>query len=209
MLPIPDNLAYAIEETTWGKSVDTLDKENQTEEILNGHITCILRAWTTMRITDLALWNDFKDEFNGWTLDTFKVANKTVLKMLRPHLTTHGVSIRIGPGISFAKGLHDCLQEDTQHEWTEEDIQDHLKEHPDNFTSRWNPARDQSRTIQPNPLSVRATTADPPNPRASQTTMAKPPIEPSDPRWNEDRLSTFDKAYMDDHVQQQPGHGSM
>ncbi|KAF7168679.1 hypothetical protein CNMCM6106_003797 [Aspergillus hiratsukae] len=141
-----------------------------------------------MRITDLALWNDFKDEFNGWTLDTFKVANKTVLKMLRLHLTTHG--------------------EDTQHEWTEEDIQDHLKEQPDNFTSRWNPARDQSRTIQPNPLSVRATTADPPNPRASQTTMAKPPIEPSDPRWNEDRLSTFDKAYMDDHVQQQPGHGS-
>jgi hypothetical protein len=75
----------------------------------------------------------------------------------------HGVWFKIGPGISFAKELHGCLQEDTQHKWTGKDIGDHLKEHPDNFNPRWNPARDQSRTIQPSPLSVRATTANPPN----------------------------------------------
>ena len=204
MLPIPDNLAYAIEEKTWGKSVDTLDEKNHTEEILNGHITCTLRAWTTMRITDRALWNDFHDEFNGWTPDIFKVANKTALKMLRLHLTTHGVWIRISPGISFAKGLYDCLHEETQHEWTKEDIENHLKEHPDNFNSRWNPARDQSRTIRPS--IARATTADPPDPQTAQATAVKPPIGPVDPRWDEERPTTFDKAQMDDHMQQQSGY---
>jgi hypothetical protein len=44
-----------------------------------------------MRITDRALWKDFREEFNGWTLDTFKVANKTALKVLRLYLTTHRV----------------------------------------------------------------------------------------------------------------------
>ena len=107
-----------------------------------------MQAWNIMRITDRALWNDFHEEFNGWTLDTFKVANKTALKMLRLYLTTHGVWIRVRIGTSYAKGLYDCLQEVTQHEWTKEEIEDHLKEHPDNFNSRWNPARDRSPTVR-------------------------------------------------------------
>jgi hypothetical protein len=90
-MPIPDNLGYAIEEETWQKSIDTLDEKNQTEKILNGYITCTMQAWNTMRITDRALWKDFREEFNGWTLDTFKVANKTALKVLRLYLTTHRV----------------------------------------------------------------------------------------------------------------------
>ncbi|KAJ6114229.1 hypothetical protein N7486_000007 [Penicillium sp. IBT 16267x] len=188
MLPIPDNLAYAIEEKTWGKSIDTLDEKNQTEEILNGHITCTLRAWNTIRITDRALWNDFHEEFNGCTLDIFKVANKTALRMLRLHLTTHGVWIR-----------------DTQHEWTKEDIEDHLKEHPDNFNSRWNPARDQSWTIRPS--TTRATTVNPLNPQTAQNTAVKPPIEPVDPRWEEARSATLDTAHRDNHIQQQSNYG--
>jgi hypothetical protein len=207
MLPIPDNLAYPIEEKTWGKSIDTLDEKNQTEEILNWHIARTLRGWNAMRITDRALWNDFHDEFNGWTLDIFKVANKTALKMLRLHVTTHGVWIRVGPGISVAKGLYDCLQEDTRHEWTKEDIEDHLKEHPDNFNSRWNPARDQSRIIRPKSPAALATTMNPPNLQPAQTAAVKPPVEPIDRKWDEARPTTFDKAQMDDHIQQQSGYG--
>ncbi|KAJ5082065.1 hypothetical protein N7532_011108 [Penicillium argentinense] len=208
MLPIPDNLAYAIEEKTWGKSVDTLDEKNQTEEILNGHITCVLRTWNTMRITDRALWNDFHDEFNGWTLDIFKGANKNALKMLRHHLTTHGVWIRVGPGISFAKGLYDCLQEVTQHEWTKEDIEDHLKEHPDNFNSRWNPARDQAPTIRPSSLAARATSVNPPIPQTPRNDVVKPHIGQIDQMWEEARSTPLDTAHIDNHIQQQSSYSA-
>lgn len=206
MMPIPDNLGYAIEEKTWGKSVDTLDERNQTEGILNGHITCVLRTWNMMGITDRALWNDFREEFDGWTLEIFKVANRAALKMLRFHLTTHGVWIRGGIGISFAKGLYDCLQEVTQHEWTDEEIEDHLKNHPDNFNSRWNPARGQSPTIRPNAPATRATPVNPLNTQTSRTNVEKPHIERVDQGWEDVRSATFDTPYTDDHIQQQSNY---
>ncbi|KAJ5379608.1 hypothetical protein N7509_012727 [Penicillium cosmopolitanum] len=206
MLPIPDNLPYPIEEKTWGKSVDTLDEKNQTEGILNGHITCVLRAWNMMRITDRALWNDFREEFDGWTQDTLKVASKTALKMLRLHLTTNGVWIKIAIGVSYAKGLYDCLQEDTQHEWTKEDIEAHLKEHPDNFNSRWNPARGQSSTIHLNAPAARAISVNPPDLQTPQPSIAKPHVERTDHGWEEARSTTLDTAYTGSHIQQQPSH---
>ncbi|KAJ5743510.1 hypothetical protein N7533_010612 [Penicillium manginii] len=147
-----------------------------------------------MRITDRALWNDFREEFNGWTLGTFKVANRAALKMVRIHLTTHGVWIRVGPGISYAKGLYDCLQEITQQEWTKEDIEDHLKERADSFNSRRNPARDRSPTIQPNAPAARATSVDPSNPQTLRTDVAKPHVERIDQRKEEARFATLDTA---------------
>ncbi|KAJ5554994.1 hypothetical protein N7461_003464 [Penicillium sp. DV-2018c] len=93
--------------------------------------------------------DDFRDEFKGWTQDMFKVPSKWALKIIRLHLTTHGVWIRRDPGVSPAKGLYDCLQEDTQHEWSKEEIEAHLEIHPDDFNSGWNPARVQSRSNQP------------------------------------------------------------
>ncbi|KAJ6019518.1 hypothetical protein N7522_001585 [Penicillium canescens] len=140
------------------------------------------------------LWNDFREEFNGWTLDTFKMANRAALKMIRIHLTTHGVWIRVGPGISYAKGLYDCLQEVTQHEWTKEEIEDHLKEQAGNFNSRRNPARDQSPTIRPSAPAARATSVNPPNPRTLRTDVAKPHVGRIDKREDEARFATLDTA---------------
>ena len=206
-MQIPDNLGYTIEEKTWGKSVDTLDEKNQTEGILNGHITCVLRTWNMMGITDRALWNDFHEEFNGWTLDIFKVANRAALKMLRFHLTTHGVWIRAGVGISFAKGLYDCLQEVTQHEWTTEEIEEHLKEYPDNFNSRWNPTRDHAPTIRPSSLATRAASVNLPTPPTPQEDIVKPHIGQIDQRWEGARSTTLDPIHVDNHIQQRPSHG--
>jgi hypothetical protein len=39
----PDDLGYTIDETTWNKEVDLLKEENQTKEILNGHITRVMQ----------------------------------------------------------------------------------------------------------------------------------------------------------------------
>jgi hypothetical protein len=119
----PDDLGYTIDETTWNKEVDPLREENQTKEILNGHITWVMQQWTKQRFTDIALWEDFRDEFSEWTFDVLKLASRNALKTLRVYLTTHGVWIRKTAGTSFAKVLRDCIEEETRHEWTKEEIE--------------------------------------------------------------------------------------
>jgi hypothetical protein len=162
----PDNLGYPIDKETWRRTVNPLEEEYQTEGILNGYITRVMQGWDNQQINDIALWKDFRDEFDGWTLDIFKLASKGALKVLRIYLTTHGVWIKEASGISFAKVLHDCLGENTRHEWTKEEIDQHLDIHPGNFNSRWNPRNSQPRTLYQTPSTPwipQAIGAQPPN----------------------------------------------
>jgi hypothetical protein len=82
-----------------------------------------MQQWTKQRFTDIALWEDFRDEFSEWTFDVLKLASRNALKTLRVYLTTHGVWIRKTAGTSFAKVLRDCIEEETRHEWTKEEIE--------------------------------------------------------------------------------------
>jgi hypothetical protein len=59
-----------------------LKEENQTEEILNGYITQAMQYWTKQRFKDIALWEDFRDEFSEWTFDVLKLASRNALKAL-------------------------------------------------------------------------------------------------------------------------------
>jgi hypothetical protein len=45
-----------------------------------------------------------------------------------------------------------------------------------------------------------------PDPRITQATAVKPPIEPVDLIWDEDIPTTFDKAQMDNHIPQQSSY---
>jgi hypothetical protein len=141
-----DNLGYLIDETTWNKSIDPLKEENQKTEILNGYITQAMQFWTNQRFKDIALWEDFRDDFNEWTFDIFKIVSRGALKALRVYLTTHGVWIRKTSGTSFAKVLQDCLDEETRYERTKEEIEEHLELHSGDFNSRWNPTNGRPRT---------------------------------------------------------------
>jgi hypothetical protein len=132
----PPDLSYPIDEATWNKSIDPLKEENQKAEILNGYITHVMQFWINRRFKDIALWEDFRDEFSEWTIDVLKLASRNALKELRVYLTTHGVWIRKTTGTSFARVLQDCIDEETRYEWTKEEIEEHLKLHPGEFDSR-------------------------------------------------------------------------
>jgi hypothetical protein len=138
----PPDLSYPVDDATWNKTIDPLKKENQKEEILNGYITHVIQFWINHRFRDGALWEDFRDEFGQWTFDVLKLASRSALKAIRVYLITHGVWIRKTAGTSFAKVLQDCLDEETRHEWTREEIEDHLKLHLGDFDSQWNPIND-------------------------------------------------------------------
>jgi hypothetical protein len=191
----PDNLGYPIDETTWGKSIDPLEKENQTEEILNGYITRVIQQWSSQQTVDILLWQEFRDDFDKWTLDLFKTASRGALKALRSYLLTHGVWIRKTSGVSFAKVLHECLDEDTRHEWTKEEIEDHLKLYSNNFNSRWNPAGSQSRTayqMPSTPQMTQGTAVQPSNAAVNPQSTQDQPI--SQPRSTINPTTTFDQA---------------
>jgi hypothetical protein len=115
MLPLT-NLGYVIDVATWNKPVDLVKAENRQEEILNGYITREIHQWTNLQFNDIALWEDFRDDFAEWDLELFKIASRSALKALRTHLVTHGVWVKKATGLSFAKALYDCLKEETQHE---------------------------------------------------------------------------------------------
>jgi hypothetical protein len=85
------------------------------------------------------LWEDFRDEFSEWTFDVLKLVSRNALKTLWVYLTTYGVWIRKTVGTSFAKVLQDCIEEETRHKWTEEEIKEHLELYRGHFDSRWNP----------------------------------------------------------------------
>ncbi|KAJ5124499.1 uncharacterized protein N7515_008324 [Penicillium bovifimosum] len=137
---VPTDSPYAIDAEKFGKTIDTLKAENQTEVRLNGYITCVLRGWRMMGIQDIALWNDFRDEFNGWTPETFKVPNKTALKLLRMHLTTHGAAQVEVKTMRGDTGDHlnvppkwDRSQTPEVRDPIRENTEDHTKNNPDDF----------------------------------------------------------------------------
>jgi hypothetical protein len=59
----PPDLSYLIDEATENKSIDLLREENQKAEILNRYIIHTIQFWINRRFKDIALREDFRDEF--------------------------------------------------------------------------------------------------------------------------------------------------
>ncbi|KAI1006879.1 hypothetical protein K3495_g1347 [Podosphaera aphanis] len=139
MIP-PPVTTYSIDKEAWGTPFNPDDANQQKKPIVNGYITLMILKYDISKYTDSLLWKDFREDFEGWSLENFKIGNRTALKKLRDHLITHGVWIRAQAGsISYAKVLYECLENDEQHQWTEREINDHLLEYRGLFDSHWNP----------------------------------------------------------------------
>ncbi|RKF76465.1 hypothetical protein GcM1_227076 [Golovinomyces cichoracearum] len=121
MIQPPDKLSYKIDQSLWGNPFDPADKEQQKEEIINTYIT-----WAIEKI----LWKDFREDFEGRSLESFNKGNRGALKRLRSHLVTHGVQVRPQMGsVSYAKTLQERVDNDKPHKLTKDEILDHLEEH--------------------------------------------------------------------------------
>ncbi|RKF77456.1 integrase and RNaseH domain-containing protein [Golovinomyces cichoracearum] len=136
----PPTTTYSIDEGAWGKSFDPTQKDQCKEPIINGYITLMILKYEMSKYTDILLWKDFREDFERWSIDIFKISNRTALKKLRDHLVTHGVWIKAqAVSISYAKVLQECLDSDIRYDWTEQEINDHLIEYRGLFDSRSNP----------------------------------------------------------------------
>jgi len=130
MMQIPPDLKYEVDQKHWGKSFDPANPEHQTEEIVNGYITCMLACYRTIyrNRENEDLWQIFHEDFEGFTFDIFRLGHRIVVRELREQLVIQGVWVR-GPrgSISYAKTLQDCLDETTPADWTEEAIKERHK----------------------------------------------------------------------------------
>ena len=78
-----------------------------------------------MRCVDNDLWEEFRESFEGWTLEHLEGAHRLALKELRTYLRAHGVWVRKQSGpISFARTLIEVILDEKPHEWTEEELQE-------------------------------------------------------------------------------------
>src|SRR3954468_22768537 len=109
MFPVPENFGFEVDKTRWLKPFNPA-AEDLTEQIVNGYITqgilMYRDAWRQR--TGEAFWEIFQEDFEGFTVEVFKKAHRTALKLLREELIIHGVWCKKSRGsTSYAKVLQD------------------------------------------------------------------------------------------------------
>jgi hypothetical protein len=149
MIEIPTDIDYEVDKTHWGEMFDPDDPTHHNPHIVNGWIamrTICYRRRPQYKGEDL--WQLFREDFEGFTFNIFKLAHRSAVKELRCYMVLNGVWVD-GPrgAISYAQTLQQCLDESIPTEWTD----DMLKE-MQNLMSLQPPSHPQTPS-QPKPPS--------------------------------------------------------
>ncbi|KAN0072285.1 hypothetical protein V8E54_010014 [Elaphomyces granulatus] len=80
----------------WDKSFDPANAEHHTEGIVNGYINCMLACYRTITTIyknreNEDLWQILHEDFEGFTLDIFKLGHRVAVRELREQLVIQGV----------------------------------------------------------------------------------------------------------------------
>jgi hypothetical protein len=146
MHPFPVSADYPLNQEEWGKTFRPNNPEMWTEPIIDNHIALSILRYRSRGYTDFDLWEEFRESFEGWTIEILETAHRIALKELRTYLVTHGVWVRKQVGsISFAKTLQDVIDNDVRHEWTEEEIREVIDSGKE-FHSKLNSEYQETRT---------------------------------------------------------------
>lgn len=119
-----DELARSLKESRkkWKDGVDIQDK-NAVYEYMDHKLT----EYEHDGFTDQDMWEQFRDDFTGFTEEHFKVGGPTMLRKLRNLLCKQGVWILRSTRVTIAKSLQNTIQEETPTEWTQEEVAAHFK----------------------------------------------------------------------------------
>jgi hypothetical protein len=135
-MQIPEDLPFSINPEFF-KPLQ-LSEQLRKEEV-EGYIAYTVTAYGKTRQKDRALWNFVKEDFEGWQIQQFQLADRNVLRYIHSYLNAHGVFIQKPLGsISYAHRLTSLLHTEDFHEWSEQEIQEQLLMNEE-FVSRYNP----------------------------------------------------------------------
>jgi hypothetical protein len=138
----------------------TLDVANTTTKRVNGFLLNNIIYYRKQSYTDYKLWEYFREDFEDWTLDTWKLGHTEVVREFRDFLRRNGVYVVKNEAL-IASNIHAVITNPEEPVWTQEEIQKQMNEpqtnlfsNEGNFNSKRNPHRKPITThIPPTPTS--------------------------------------------------------
>src|ERR1019366_4391051 len=70
-----------------------IDLADASTERINGYLLWIIISYRKGAYTDIKLWECFKEDFEGWTIDTWRQANTTIVREFRDFLRRNGLYV--------------------------------------------------------------------------------------------------------------------
>jgi len=94
---------------------------------INEFIKFKMKEYEEAGFKDVYLWEEFIDDFESFTEDTFKSANQTLIRKLRIQLRKYGVWVKKERRGTAAKALYQTLIEEDLAPWSETEIRECLQ----------------------------------------------------------------------------------
>ena len=99
------------------------DVEKPTTEELDNYVNEVIETHNAKGYKDRSLWEIFVEEFEGFTLDTFKAMKVNTRGRLRRHLLQRGVYVgQVNRYNILSQALLEVAQQEQPHEWSDDDI---------------------------------------------------------------------------------------
>jgi len=128
-----------------------IDVELATTEELEDFVATKMHVHAVEDFTDFPLWDCAREEFEQFTVDTFRQLRVDTRTKLRNHFIQRGVFVKLSQSrYTNSHALYDVLHEDEYHEWTNEDL-DTLREPPKrcpHLQERWEARKRGATTTQ-------------------------------------------------------------
>ncbi|RKF80578.1 hypothetical protein GcM3_044019 [Golovinomyces cichoracearum] len=120
-----DTRDLKIVETTWDDRID-LRKASSTD--ITNYTASKVNFYGKQNVSDSNLWELFQDDFGDFTARTFSQVKLRTQQVLRYCLRSRCVFIfKNSKRKTISQTLSDCLQEEEQYEWTDQNLDDILK----------------------------------------------------------------------------------
>jgi len=175
-------------------------QENDIKTI-NDFIKHKLEEYDELGFRNYDLWEQFKDDFESFTDDTFKSANVTSVRKLRNQLRKYGVWVKKERTGTAAQALHQTLLEDDLAPWPDGEVQACVKK-GETFDSRridiiLNEERKASTPTSAQPTAVTGTPTEHvthPRPERSEAPKPERSEQPSPRKINSSRYAPADRT---------------
>jgi len=172
-LTYPKKYEKDINPETWDISI--IDLENAEQQDLNGFLLHRMAHYKDSEYTDTMLWQCMKEDFVGWTKETWASTKKDIVWDFRNFLRENGVFVPMDGGVIGDNIQEQVLNAKEEHEWTPQEIEHQLRTMK-KLNSRWNPNN--------TPLETRSNSvvlSYPPMQPANSTTTPQSPEQARDP----------------------------
>jgi len=98
------------------------DITTPTPRSINGHLLHRIVTYIAGGYSDTNLWECFKEDFEGWTIDIWKLANGEIVRDMRNFLRRYGVMVEKNGG-PITQSLQEIIDNTEEPVWTEEEIE--------------------------------------------------------------------------------------